>query len=247
MTFCFCILLYILPIYLDEKEESMTAKVENHFSSMIESGSKYTKIKFLTNGFSNKRYTYRMARHLFTFRDKARKARLTISEDAVVDVLKYTFKYSCLAETDVNYEKRALVFPSRDKKYFVGILIAIEDGLVTVVSMYDVPSDKYKKIALYSKEKKIFLDDYDLDAFVNEEEKKEKAYTEAYVRRNKEGIYKFDSYQEYLKSRIVFANPKTISVNGIRVVSTAKDKKKTLYSKILLDMANKNRSKRKKR
>ena len=193
-------------------------------------------VKFLIHG-----YRYCMTKHLFTFRDKSRKSRLTISEDAIVDVLQYAFKYSILADENINYEKRSLIFPSRDKKYFIGLLIAIEDHIVTVISMYDVPVEFYKKIGLYTKEKKIILDDYDLDSFLSEEEAKEKAYIAGYEKRYKVGIYKHESYRDYIKSRIIRADKDKKQPSKIKVIKRSEEKKKALHSSILISMMKKNK------
>ena len=209
----------------------MTIKIDTKKIIPTIESKKLFNAKFLIHG-----YRYCMTKHLFTFRDKSRKLRLTISEDAIVDVLQYAFKYSTLADGNINYEKRALIFPSRDKKYFIGLLIVIEDHIVTVISMYDVPVEFYKKIGLYAKEKKIMLDDYDLDSFLSEEEAKEKAYLAGYEKRYKVGVYKHESYRDYIKSRIVRAEKNEKQLSKIRVIKRAKEKKKALYSSILISM-----------
>lgn len=149
-------------IFLGKKKYILSKRVwTNYFQRIIYSESLCT--------LGEVEYRVLLTRHLYTKRDNTSKMRLTISEKSLYNVLYYALKNSELKS--INNKRRAIIIPSADKTYFVGILIYIRDGIVTVISMYDKPTKEYRKLSIYRREKKIVLDDYELPSHVEKTSK----------------------------------------------------------------------------
>ncbi|GEM_PF-6377928 len=120
----------------------------------------------------NLHYRYSCTKHLKKARNGTSTQRLTIPVDAVRDILRYAMESSILILEHYlhNSEKEkqlVLIFPSIDKSYNIGLLISIDDILVTVISMYDVPpKDKGFPSLIFPNVKRLMLLEYDLARFM---------------------------------------------------------------------------------
>ncbi len=148
-----------LDAYLEMTKEKKREKRQNI-------AKKYP--SFWENKITGRAYRFSCTRHLNEERSNTSGQRLTIPIEAVKDILRYAMETSefVLKEYIGNSEKEkqlVLVFPSLDKSYNVGILIALDDTLLTVISMYDVsPQDKGLNTLIFPNVKRIILADYDL-------------------------------------------------------------------------------------
>ena len=148
-----------LDAYLEMTKEKKREKRQNI-------AKKYP--SFWENKITGRAYRFSCTRHLNEERSNTSGQRLTIPIEAVKDILRYAMETSefVLKEYKGNSEKEkqlVLVFPSLDKSYNVGILIALDDTLLTVISMYDVsPQDKGLNTLIFPNVKRIILADYDL-------------------------------------------------------------------------------------
>lgn len=144
-------------------------------------------------------YRFGFSRHIGESRSSAKGARLTIPEAAVANILKHLVKnfHSKLEEKldGLKGEKQlAIVFPSRDKRYHIGILVAIDNRLrdillFNVITMIDiVPKDISSASFLFPKAERIFLPDYDLQSFMIEYEEEEKEKEKEKAIRKKEKV-----------------------------------------------------------
>ena len=165
---------------------------------------------FWTDNHSAISYHYSCTKHLKETRGNSPRARLTIPVAAVKDILVYTMQHYATRLKEYigqsTKEKQfAIIFPSLDKKYKVGILIAIDDVLLTVISMYDVPPHaKGFSTLIFPSAKRIVLTKYDLEKFMNRYKKEEKVKTKKKLDALKEHgrITKYASLGEYDKQRI---------------------------------------------
>jgi len=138
---------------------------------------------FWTDDKSEISYHYSCTKHLKEKRGNSSHVRLTIPVSAVEDILAYTMQHYATRLKEYmgqsTKEKQfAIIFPSLDKKYKVGILIAIDDVLLTVISMYDVPPHaKGFSTLIFPSAKRIVLTKYDLEKFIHRYKKEERVKT----------------------------------------------------------------------
>ena len=180
---------------------------------------------FWENIITGRAYRFSCTKHLNEERSNTSGQRLTIPIEAVKDILRYAMETSesVLREYIGNSEKEkqlVLVFPSLDKSYNVGILIALGDALVTVISMYDVsPRNKGLNTLVFPNAKRIVLADYNLADYMEtyhakrEEEvvmkKKMLKQQLELARKEGNGIQTYASLEEYdaacpVKKRVQF-------------------------------------------
>lgn len=129
---------------------------------------------FWTDEKTGKEYGLSYTKHLKQKRWNSSRPRLTLPEDAVIDILRYTMdnnidtinRYIGESKKD---KQLVVVFQNLDKSYNIGILISINDILITVISMYDVePKDKGFSTLIFPNAKRIVLPGYDLKAFMEQ-------------------------------------------------------------------------------
>ncbi len=193
-----------LDVYLEttkEKKKEKRQRIAKRYPSFWEDES------------IGRMYRFSCTKHLKEQRSNSSGVRLTIPMDAVKDVLKYAMDHSASAlreyiGTSEKEKQLVLVFPSLDKSYNVGILIAIDDLLVTVISMYDVtPKDKGLSTLIFPNAKRIILADYDLAVFMkayNTQKAEKISLKKQMIEQQLEiackqggGIKKFSSLDEY--------------------------------------------------
>ncbi len=224
-----------LDVYLEttkEKKKEKRQRIAKRYPSFWEDES------------IGRMYRFACTKHLKEQRSNSSGVRLTIPMDAVKDVLKYAMDHSASAlreyiGTSEKEKQLVLVFPSLDKSYNVGILIAIDDLLVTVISMYDVtPKDKGLSTLIFPNAKRIILADYDLAVFMkayNTQKAEKISLKKQMIEQQLEiackqggGIKKFSSLDEYDEMYM----PKRVQ----KIVSTGKMskglKKITIVEKI---------------
>lgn len=193
-----------LDAYVESKKEKKKTKRRNIAKKFP---------SFWEDEISGLTYRFSCTNHLKEERSNTSGERLTIPLVAVKDILRYVMEHaaSALQEyigTSVKEKQLVLVFPSLDKSYNVGILIAIDDLLITVISMYDVsPSDRGLNTLIFPDAKRIILASYDLDAFMeayhaeeaeeNILKKKRLASQLEIARKQGGGIKTFSSLDEY--------------------------------------------------
>ena len=143
-----------------EREKAKRKKIGKRYPLLWENA---------TSGLS---YRLKCTQHLTKSRSRTSGQRLTIPIEAVKDILVYALETSesVLKKYMGNSKKEknlVLVLPSIDKNYHIGILIAIDDILVTAISMYDVsPKEKGYNSLVFPNTKRIFLSNYNLAEFM---------------------------------------------------------------------------------
>ncbi len=188
--------------------------------------------------------TYRLSctKHLKEERSNTSGERLTLPMDAVRDILRYAMDHSVSAlkkyiGSSTKEKKIVLIFPSPDKSYNVGILIAIDDLLVTIISMYDVPpSDKGLSTLIFPDAKRIVLADYNLEEFMEEYDAKEaerivlrKQMLERQLeiaRKQGDGIRSFSSLDEYYdRKEVKIIAPTRKTLIGLKKITKVEEVK----------------------
>jgi hypothetical protein len=225
-----------LDAYVESKKENKKTKRQNIAKKFP---------SFWEDEVSGLTYRFSCTKHLKEERSNTSGERLTIPIAAVKDILRYAMEHaaSALQEyigTSVKEKQLVLVFPSLDKSHNVGILIAIDDLLITVISMYDVPpSDKGLNTLIFPNAKRIVLADYDLADFMEgyilqERERivlRDKMLEEqlAVARKQGSGIKTFSSLNEYDKlyvpkrvQKIVSAGKMSKGLKKITIVEKIK-------------------------
>lgn len=196
-------------------------------------------------------YNFFCTRHLSEKRTHSSGKRLTIPVEAIKDILRYTMETSAPAlkeyiGTSSKEKQVVIVIPSIDKKYSVSLLVAVDDILFTVISMYDVsPKSRNRgmETLMFPNVKRIILPDYDLGAYMeiyneqvkvqkkDRQEKRKQAIEEA---RRSSSIKIISSLDDYFvpKVKTVSAKPE---VRKIRVVrSASKNIQKDIIEKKVL-------------
>jgi len=142
-------------------------------------------------------YRYKISEHAFKKRVDSKLSRLTISTEAIVDVLSYLVEdkiaYKDLQKhlSCVNYEKKiALIFYNQKKSHLIGILVAFNVSLpdtvvATIITMYDrVPKNQNIQKMLFPNEDRIALYDYDLATFLDAENERLKKKKDTKLKQN---------------------------------------------------------------
>ncbi len=216
-----------LDAYVESKKEKKKTKRQNIAKKFP---------SFWENEVSGLTYRYSCTKHLKEERSNTSGKRLTIPMAAVKDILRYTMEHATYAlqeyiGTSIKEKQLVLVFPSLDKSYNVGILIAIDDLLITVISMYDVsPSDKGLHTVIFPSAKRIVLAGYDLEAFMHNYNAKEaekaalkKQMLEQELKRARReggGIQKISSMDEYYaKQEVKKSLPSNKTSRGLKKVT----------------------------
>ena len=196
-------------------------------------------------------YKYKITNHAYMKRRNEKGTRLTLPEKVVSNVLRYLVKndlpYDKLKQKlqHVENEKKvALIFPNRDKSHLVGMLVAFDFRLntivvVTVITMYDnVPKEKSAQNLLFPKVDRITLLDYDLDAVmkeydeaqaIQEKRKDEKLKnTLSQNRKNKNGIKIVSSLDEELSiTKATSIDSPFPKIKKVKITKRANKRKET--------------------
>ncbi len=227
----------IKKVYLDDLD--LDTYVEK-----IEEGKKQWRKKiakkypsFWTDESNGLDYHFSCTYHLSEKRTNSSGKRLTIPVKAVKDILRYTMETSASILREYigksRKEKQILiVIPSVDKTYNVSILVAMNDLLFTVISMYDVPPESRSRgieTLMFPNVKRIILPNYDLAAYMeiyneqvkvqkkDRQEKLKQAIEEAGRSSSIEIVSSLDDYFAP-KVKTVSAKPE---VRKIRVIRSA--------------------------
>ena len=196
-------------------------------------------------------YLFRFTKHVRERRAHAKKARLTLPDSVVGDILKYLVhnkvSHEALLDSLKNVRKEkqiALIFYNRYKTHLIGLLAAFDVSMkgymvVTVVTMYDeVPKEKNSQKLLFPKVERIPLYDYDLDPCMVRYEKEKEQKALAFQRELNEAkkhssIVKVTSYDEYLEKfedgpKLKKASIKKIKLRKIQVKDVNKSSSNSL-------------------
>ena len=167
--------------------------------------------------------------HLQEKRSNKSGKRLTIPIDAVKDVLRYAIKNAkedlkAYIGTSEKEKQLVVIFPSYDKSYNIGILIAVNEILVTVISMYDVsPQDKGYNTLIFPNAKRLVMSNYDLKTFMDEYNRQkadERAKRLEIAKKDSGKITIISSYDAYLpKLKTQIATPTEYTSKRLRKIT----------------------------
>jgi len=156
-----------LDVYLDKIWKS--TKALNHIKKMKKHPSFYN-----IGGYM---YRHNFTKHLKTKRTNSGNIRLTLPQEAIEHILKYFVQNNRIfldkhLKGTLTEKKLLIVFPSRDKSYNIGLLVAIDisvpsNMLFTIITMVDIkPKDKTAARYLFPSIERIMLSEYNLDAYM---------------------------------------------------------------------------------
>jgi len=105
-------------------------------------------------------YTIILTDHVYTAREKETKTRMHgFTKNTIKAVVNYALKNTDLIERQ--FEKTVIVFPTDlETDKYAGFLVAVEGNNIVMVSIYENTSDKYVKVGIFNKVRKVFLNDF---------------------------------------------------------------------------------------
>jgi len=109
-----------------------------------------------------------LTNHLFEKRGKKNIERFsTFSKNEIKQIILNAIVNTNLL--DRQFVKTGIIFPSKTDKedQYSGFLVSVENLKIVLVSIFDEESEDYRKVGIFNKVEKVFLDNYDHSTVYN--------------------------------------------------------------------------------